>query len=73
MSKKSLISMASMNPTTMGNLNRMAFLMAISEITPQLFISGLFLPTSIFIYLFISQVKWLLLLNKSKNWALLIF
>jgi hypothetical protein len=30
-----------MNSTTMANLNRMTFLMAISEITPQLFISGL--------------------------------
>lgn len=30
-----------MNPNAMGNLNRMTFLMSISEITPQLFISGL--------------------------------
>jgi hypothetical protein len=34
--------MASMNSATMGNLNRMTFLMSISEITPQIFISGLF-------------------------------
>jgi protein-tyrosine phosphatase len=29
-----------MNPTTMVNLNRMTLLMSVSEITPQLFISG---------------------------------
>ncbi len=67
-----MISMASMNPTTMNNLNRMTFLMAISEITPQLFISGWFVPYFDFISISISQVKWLLLLNKFKNWASLI-
>lgn len=40
MSKKPAVSMASINPAAMGNLNRMAILMKISEITPQIYISG---------------------------------
>ncbi|CAF0816017.1 unnamed protein product [Adineta ricciae] len=36
----SKISLSPMNPAAMANLNRMTFLMAISEITPQIFISG---------------------------------
>lgn len=40
MNRKPLPSITSMNPTAMANLNRMTYLMAISEITPQLFISG---------------------------------
>ena len=42
MNKKPLVSMASMHPSALGNLNRMAILMKISEITPQIFISGRF-------------------------------
>jgi len=40
MNKKSFPSISSMNPQTMANLNRMTFLMTISEITPQIYISG---------------------------------
>jgi hypothetical protein len=40
MNRKPLPSITTMNPTAMANLNRMTFLMSISEITPQLFISG---------------------------------
>jgi hypothetical protein len=60
--------MASMNPAVMGNPNRMAILMSISEITPQLYISGLFFFIKHqLILLLISQVKWLLHMNKYKN------
>jgi len=40
MNRKLLPVISSMNPTTMANLNRMTFLMAISEITPQIYVSG---------------------------------
>ncbi|UJR26283.1 hypothetical protein I4U23_007621 [Adineta vaga] len=40
MSKSPQISLGPMNSAAMANLNRMTFLMAISEITPQVFISG---------------------------------
>ncbi|CAF5070558.1 unnamed protein product, partial [Rotaria magnacalcarata] len=38
--KITLISMALMNSNEMLNLNRMTYLMSVSEITPQLFVSG---------------------------------
>lgn len=74
MSRKPLISMASFNPNPAGNINRMTLLMSISEITPQIYISGNF----VFIINRIQnknmhvllQVKWLQLSNKYKNWAL---
>ncbi|CAF1059906.1 unnamed protein product [Adineta steineri] len=40
MNKRPLVSLNSMNSAAMANLNRMTFLMSISEITPQIFISG---------------------------------
>lgn len=40
MNKKPLITVSNMNTNSIANLNRMTFLMSISEITPQLFISG---------------------------------
>jgi hypothetical protein len=40
MNRKPIPSIVPMNPTTMANLNRMTFLMSISEITPQIYISG---------------------------------
>ncbi|CAF1087911.1 unnamed protein product [Adineta ricciae] len=43
----SKISLSPMNPAAMANLNRMTFLMAISEITPQIFISGYYLSSCI--------------------------
>lgn len=49
MSKRPLISLAPMNPSSMANLNRMTFLMSISEITPQIFISGLCLPNKFYL------------------------
>jgi len=40
MNKKPLLTASLMNPNAMANLNRMTFLMSISEITPQIFLSG---------------------------------